>query len=305
MRLLVADATASDGSITALKSVARAGETCRLGKGLDRSGLIEEAMVVRAQSLAQDFARRARALGARRMVVGATAALRRASNGAEAADRIAESCGLPIRVLSGEEEARIVYRAVVLGLGSTASRSPCVVFDIGGGSTEVVSGFGADSGRWTSVPYGAVNLTERHLSTNPASDSDQASLLAEVRSTIMHQCADMPDRAPLLAGVGGTVTVLALLDQGLTHYDPGSIEGWTIERGRLHGLIDRLIQTSQEERRSWPAMGEGRADIVVAGALVVRVLAERFPSGGLVCSTQGLRYGLARIAAEEALAAGD
>ena len=114
----------------------------------------------------------------------------------------------------------------------------------------------------------------------------------------------MPERSPLFAGVGGTITVLGLLDRELSSYDPGLLEGWCIRRGRLEALIGRLLRSSRDERRGWPAMGEGRADIVVAGALVVGLLAEAFPSEGLFCSTQGLRYGLARLAAQEALDGG-
>jgi exopolyphosphatase/guanosine-5'-triphosphate,3'-diphosphate pyrophosphatase len=109
----------------------------------------------------------------------------------------------------------------------------------------------------------------------------------------------MPPAAPLLAGVGGTVTVLAFMDRKLEVYEPPLLQGWVIPRSRLDQLVTQLVSTNQDERRNWPAMGEGRADIVVAGALVVKILAERFPSGGLVCSVQGLRYGLARLAAEE------
>ena len=192
-----------------------------------------------------------------------------------------------------------MYRAVVLGLGSGARRSSCVVFDIGGGSTEVVSGVGDHPGRWVSLPFGAVSLTERHLAANPPSESEVEELKRAVRATIMHACAYMPSQSPLLAGVGGTVSLLAALDLGLTEYEPGLLEGLAIGRPRLESLIHRILSSTHEERRSWPVMGEGRADIVVAGALVVSLLAERFPSSALVCSTQGLRYGLVRLAADE------
>jgi exopolyphosphatase/guanosine-5'-triphosphate,3'-diphosphate pyrophosphatase len=109
----------------------------------------------------------------------------------------------------------------------------------------------------------------------------------------------MPSRTPLLAGVGGTITVLASLDRGLSTYEPGLIEGWVIRPDRLAALVDRLVGASHEQRLSLSVMGEGRADIVVAGTLVVSEMAARFPAPGLVCSTRGLRYGLARLAAEE------
>ena len=103
----------------------------------------------------------------------------------------------------------------------------------------------------------------------------------------------------MLAGVGGTVTVLASMDRDLKEYEPGLLEGWFIPRERLEPLLARIIGSTQAERRQHPIMGEGRADIIGAGALVVEALLERFDGGGLVCSTQGLRYGLAHLAAEE------
>jgi exopolyphosphatase/guanosine-5'-triphosphate,3'-diphosphate pyrophosphatase len=296
IRLLVADVL-GPGAITTL---ARAGEVCRLGRGLDRTGCIDLELAERAGTLALDFARRARALGASHLVIGATAAMRSASNGREVAEIVGRRAGIPVRILSGEEEARLVYQSVVLGLGGAARRSSCVVFDLGGGSTEVVSGVGEQPGRWASLPFGAVSLTERHLHTDPPLAHEVDALRREVRDVLMHQCASMPSRTPLLAGVGGTVSVLASLDRAIPSYDPVLLEGWTIRTGDLFSLVDRLVRSSQAERRSWAVVGEGRADIVVAGAVVVSLLVERFPSLGLVCSTQGLRYGLARLAAEEA-----
>ena len=192
-----------------------------------------------------------------------------------------------------------MYRSVIGGLGGRVRAQSCVVFDLGGGSTEVVSGVGDRPGRWTSLPFGAVSLTDRHLHTDPPSADEIAALNDEVRARVMHECAYMPERSPVLAGVGGTVTVLASLDRGLTTYDPNQLEGWQVSSDRLEARIAQIVAASQAERGSWPVMGEGRADIVVAGALVVRELARRFPGPGLLCSTQGLRYGLARMAADE------
>ena len=301
IRLLVVDVDERDGPGGALVIVARAGEVCRLARGLDRGGMIEEGLAQRVGVLASEFVRRANSLGARHIVIGATAAIRNARNGPEVAAVIERQSGLPVRVLSGDDEARLVYRAVVIGLGPGATRSACVAFDVGGGSTEVVSGVGASPGRWTSLPFGAVSLTERFLRTDPPAAGEIDELRTEVRTEIMHDCALMPERVHLLAGVGGTVTVLASLDRGLLSYEPALLEGWCIRTGRLSGLVDRLVQARHDERRVLPVVGEGRADIVAAGALIVAELVERFPSAGLVCSTQGLRYGLVRMAAKEVL----
>jgi len=302
IRLLVADVEGTPAALAPLQTVARAGEPCRLGRGLGQSGRISEEMADLAATLALEFARRARGLGARHIVLGATAALRSAENSAQVAQRIEDRCGLSLRILSGDQEARLVYRSVVLGLGARASRAACIVFDLGGGSTEIISGVGTEAGRWASLPMGAVNLTEAFLRNDPPLEDEIERLRHEVRATLEAHCSAMPRSTPLLAGVGGTVTLIGMLDRQLKTYDPGALEGWAVERHRLSAIVKRLSNLSHPERIGLPAMGEGRADIVIAGALAVDELAERFPSPSLVCSTQGLRYGLARLAAEEASA---
>jgi exopolyphosphatase / guanosine-5'-triphosphate,3'-diphosphate pyrophosphatase len=304
IRLLVADVDERGGPDGTLVTVARAGEVCRLARGLDRAGIIEDELAQRVGGLAAGFVRRARALGAKHIVIGATAAIRSARNGMEVAGIVERRSGLPVRILTGEDEAQLVYRSVVLGLGRSAARSACIVFDIGGGSTEVVSGVGAQTGRWASLPFGAVSLTERFLHSDPPDPGEILALEAEVRAGIMHHCALMPDKVPLLAGVGGTVTVLASMDRQLETYDPALLDGWPVRPERLSGLVERLTRSCHQDRRGFSTVGEGRADIVVAGALVVALLFERFPSSALVCSTQGLRYGLLRVAAGEFLARG-
>jgi exopolyphosphatase/guanosine-5'-triphosphate,3'-diphosphate pyrophosphatase len=298
IRLLVADVSSAGGP-DGLVTVARAGEPCRLARGLDRTGHVDTEMAERAAGLSAEFVRRARSLGAGYTLAGATAALRRASNGGDVAALISARTGIPVRILSGEEEARLVYQAVVSGLGAGARRSACIVFDLGGGSTEIVSGMGMEVGRWVSLPFGAVNLTERFIRSNPMNDSDMEALDAEVERHLMHECASMPATGPILAGVGGTVTVLASLDREIDSYDPAMIEGWTIRSDRLEQLTTRVARSTSEQREGWAVLGRGRSDIVVAGALVIRRLARRFRSSGLLCSTHGLRYGLARLAAAE------
>lgn len=298
IRLLVADV--SPDPAVDLVTVVRAGEHCRLGRGLHSTGLIENEAAERAAHLVLEFVRRATNLGARSLLIGATAALREALNGPEVGERIGQRCGVPVRILSGGEEARLVYEAVVVGLGSPARHSSCVVFDLGGGSTEVVSGVGAQPGRWQSLPFGAVSLTERFLTGNPASAGEVEALEAYVGDELAARCAEMPDSTPLLAGVGGTVTGLGVLDRGLTTYTPSLVEGWMVEMPRLEALVDRLRGSTEAERRRLSGLGTGRADILVAGALAVRRLARRFQARGMVCSTRGLRYGLARLAAATA-----
>jgi exopolyphosphatase/guanosine-5'-triphosphate,3'-diphosphate pyrophosphatase len=299
VRLLVADVRDAAPWGVGLETVSRAGEPCRLGRGLHESGRVDEDLVDRAGVLVGEFLRRARSLGARSIVAAATAALRRASNGAAAAERISEVAGVPVRILSEADEARLVYRSVILGSGESVRGSQSVVFDLGGGSTEIVSGVGERLGRWTSLAFGAVTLSERLVSSDPPTEDELRTARQWLREELMHGCALFPERTAVLAGVGGTVTVLAALDAGMSTYDPAHLEGMFVQRERALALVERVVRSSQAERRTMPVMGEGRADIVGAGALVVEALIHRFQAPGLVCSTQGLRYGLARLAAEE------
>jgi exopolyphosphatase/guanosine-5'-triphosphate,3'-diphosphate pyrophosphatase len=299
VRLLVAEFPDAEPWGANLDTVARAGEACRLGRGLHETGRVDDELVERAGHVVAEFQRRARSLGARHVLAAATAALRRASNGAAAAERITEVAGVPVRILSEADEARLVYRSVIMGLGQGVRGSQSVVFDLGGGSTEVVSGVGERLGRWTSLPFGAVTLTEQLVASDPPSEQQLAAARAWLRDELMRGCALFPDRTAVLAGVGGTITVLAALDAEMATYDPTLLEGWYMPRERVLQLVERIVRSSQAERRAMPIMGEGRADIVGTGALVVESLIERFRSPGLLCSTQGLRYGLARLAAEE------
>src|SRR5262245_41448171 len=299
VRLLVAEVRDGQPWGPGLETLARAGEPCRLGRGLHETGRVDDELVDRAGVLVGEFLRRARSLGARSVVAAATAALRRASNGAAAAERISEVAGVPVRILSEADEARLVYRSVILGSGESVRGSQSVVFDLGGGSTEIVSGVGERLGRWTSLAFGAVTLSERLVASDPPTPDELLTARQWLRDELMHGCALFPERTAVLAGVGGTITVLAALDAGMTTYDPAQLEGSFMPRERVLALVDQVVHASQAERRSMPVMGEGRADIVGTGALVVEGLLQRFQAPGLVCSTQGLRYGLARLAAEE------
>ena len=299
VRLLVAEVTGAAPWGPGMETLARAGEPCRLGRGLHETGRVDDELVDRAGVLVGEFLRRARSLGARRVVAAATAALRRASNGAAAAERISEVAGVPVRILSEADEARLVYRSVILGSGESVRGSQSVVFDLGGGSTEIVSGVGERLGRWTSLAFGAVTLSERLAASDPPTDDELLTARQWLKDELMHGCALFPERTAVLAGVGGTVTVLAALDAGMTTYDPNQLEGLFVPRERALAQVERIVRSSQAERRNMPIMGEGRADIVGSGALVVEGLLNRFQAPGLVCSTQGLRYGLARLAAEE------
>jgi len=297
VRLLLAR---SRGEGQPLQTLLRAGEACRLGRGLQSTGRIDEEMIERACEVVAHMVERARAEGAERIIVAATEALRVAANRDEVRDRIARAAGLPVRVLSGEEEARLIYGAVVESLGGGAARHACVVFDLGGGSTEIASGVGREVGRFASLPIGAVTLTERFLGKASPDSDGVAALERHVEEALVQSCRSYPTDPPVFAGVGGTVTVLASLFLDLPRYDPARIDGSAIPAAAVEALVERLTWMDPDSRRRIVVMGEGRADIITAGARAVLVMVKFFKARALTASSQGLRYALARLAADEA-----
>ncbi|MBK7368358.1 MAG: hypothetical protein IPJ04_10735 [Candidatus Eisenbacteria bacterium] len=255
IRLLVAELPEGDRWSSVLETVARAGEPCQLGQGLHETGMVAEDLVERAAHLTAEFVRRARSLGAQHVIAAATAALRSARNGEAVAARLGERSGLPVRILSGDDEARLMYRAVVLGLGQRARQSQCVVFDLGGGSTEVVSGVGHQPGRWNSLPFGAVSLTERWLPGDPPTEETIQRAQAHIAEVVMQGCALMPERTTLPGGCGRHGHGAGLDRARPVRLRPRGARRAVDRPARTREIIHQLVGLSHEQRRELPIMG--------------------------------------------------
>jgi exopolyphosphatase/guanosine-5'-triphosphate,3'-diphosphate pyrophosphatase len=303
VRLLVAER----GGRGDLRPLVRLGESCRLGEGLETTGRIGARAEERTKDTLGRFARRARELECADVLVAATNALRSAENGPEVTARLEATAGYPIRILSGEEEARLVYEAVLEGLRWDKASGEYLVVDIGGGSVEIVRGMGNAVERWVSLELGCVRLTERFLRSDPPAPSELAELRAFLRSTWVGHDLLLRPTPQAVAGVGGTVTALAALNLGLRRYDASRVEGHMLATGDIRRLTESLTGLTTAERQALATVGPGRADILPAGCVLLVSLAEAAGFASLTASTQGLRYALARAAlrrAEEAAAAG-
>jgi exopolyphosphatase/guanosine-5'-triphosphate,3'-diphosphate pyrophosphatase len=276
------------------------GEISRLGEGLDRTGLIDEAAVERTIECLERFVQEAEYSGASHIRVAGTSALRSASNGAEVASRFSARIGYPVEILSGEEEARLVFLAVSSATAGRNGRT--VVVDIGGGSTEIILGEGDEGRELISLPLGCVHLTERLIAHDPPLPAELQAVRDLVQGTyrtLLGSFDDGPvDRA---VGVGGTVTAFGALDLGLTKYDPSRIENHFIASDRILHIEKELCGTPLDRRRELPGVSRGRADIIPAGSVILAEFVARFPVGGLYVSTRGLRYGLVLSEARRAL----
>ena len=287
VRLLVADVDEKER----LKTAHRMGEISRLGKGLDRTGVIDEVAAARTLECLERFVHEAEYSGASHIRVTGTNAFRVARNGREIAGRFSQRIGYPVDILSGEEEARLVFVAVLSGLSDP--RGCSVVVDIGGGSTEIICGEGEDQTQVISLELGCVRLTERLVRTDPPVPEELDRIRSHVREVFAEKLGTFTGaRIDRAIGVGGTVTAFGALDLGLTKYDPSRIENHLLSRERISYIEKHLCSIPLSERRDLAGVSRGRADIIPAGAVILSEFVNRFPVSGVYVSTRGLRYGL-------------
>ena len=232
----------------------------KLGEDVDRRRRLLPLPIARVRNCLSDYRRRIEAQGAERTLAVGTSAIRDAENGEAFLGEVEWSYGFTTRLLSGDEEGSLTFR------GATSDRKPSertLVVDIGGGSTELVTGDGFQ----VSVDLGCVRLAERFLHGDPPSRRELDACAEHVRATL--PAAPSLDGA---IGVAGTVTTLAALDLGLDEYDSERVQGHRIAAPAASGLLDGLAGLPLEERRRVPALEPERAPVIVAGALILREL---------------------------------
>lgn len=273
-----------------LVPVAERAEITRLGRGVDRTGVLEAGAVRDTVSALAAFAREARSLGAVDIACVATSAARDARNGAEFFASLRSASGLSPEVISGEEEARLVYLTAWRDFGEGGRE--LAVLDVGGGSTEFIVGAGPALRGRTSLQVGAVRLTERHVRANPI-PPDELATLREAAGRALEPLASLrPPAGARLVGVAGTVTTLSAVAQGIPRHDPQRVHGAKLALDQVSGLIDRMAKLTIEERAALPGMEPKRADVIVAGAVVVAEAMRRSGLDPLTVSDRGVRWGL-------------
>ncbi len=261
----------------------------RLGKGVDESGSISSAALDRLIAVLLEYRTMIADHGVESILVTGTSALRDAANREYVLSRVHAATGFTITVLSGEDEALMSYRGAVSGL---AEGGGAVVLDIGGGSTEIISGEQEDVLFHTSRDVGAVRLTERFFRHDPPLPEEIQAAASAAHSAF----ADIPpfDAARCrLVGVSGTATTLALLDQGVVTLDRNAITNYRLSGEAVDRLLTLLSSRRTQEILGLSAAMPGRADVITAGTLILHVFLERFGFTELIVSERGLRYGAA------------
>jgi exopolyphosphatase/guanosine-5'-triphosphate,3'-diphosphate pyrophosphatase len=289
IRLLVADLR--DGTLT---DVVRRMEIVRLGQGVDRTGRLAPEAIERTRVVLADYAAQLRDLGAERVRMVATSATRDAANAGDFRAMVVDTLGVAPEVVSGDEEARLSFTGAVRGLPAELA-TPYLVVDIGGGSTEFVTGHGEDTvDRAISVDIGCVRMTERHLHADPPTPEQIAAAEADITAAVDRALDAVGGRdARTLVGLAGSVTTVAAIALGLTEYDAERIHHARIGSAEVAKVTADLLGATREQRLASPVMHPGRADVIGAGALVLQVIMQRSGVDAVVASEHDILDGIA------------
>ncbi|WP_329111105.1 Ppx/GppA family phosphatase [Micromonospora sp. NBC_01699] len=306
IRLLVADLPdPAAGPTASLTDVSRRMEIVRLGQGVDRTGRLAPEAIERTRLALAGYAAELTDLGVTRVRMCATSASRDASNADEFRAMVRDTLGVPPEVVTGDEEARLSFTGAVRGLPADA-RSPILVVDIGGGSTEFVVGergpAGGNGGLATgesvraaiSVDIGCVRMTERHLHDDPPTQAQVAAAEADIAAAVDRALEAVPGReAGTLIGLAGSVTTVVAISLGLDSYQPERIHHARVSYDEVARVTGDLLCRSSAQRMEYPVMHPGRADVIGAGALVLRVIMERAGMPSVVTSEHDILDGIA------------
>ena len=276
----------------------------RLGEGLAASGKLSDAAMERTMAALQVGAEKLKRRNVHLARSVATEACRRASNGPAFIERVRQETGIALDIISAQEEARLAVLGCHILLENGVG--PAVIFDIGGGSTELVliepGGPVPRILDWLSVPWGVVSLSDT-VSGPDDSEAARSARYAEMRRTVVNSFAPFAERIAetaraaetvRLLGTRGTVTTLASLHLELPQYDRRAVDGLVVPAASMREISTRLSVMSGVERRKLPCIGDDRANLVVAGCAILESILDIWPADRLGVADRGIREGILR-----------
>ena len=260
----------------------------RLGEGMQATGKISDEAMARNVDAISDMIKTVREQGVKEIAAVGTMCLRTAANASEFVQRVQEKCGITIEVIPGKEEARLAYVAVKSGIG--LERGNLVIFDTGGGSTEFIFGKDERIEKRFSLNVGAVRFTEHVLLSDPVTETELEQAVAAIEKDFEELRFD--GSVDALVGMGGTVTNLSAVKHQLTAYDPDVIQGSVLDLTEIERQIALYASKTIAERREVVGLQPKRADVILAGALIVRAIMKKAGVQSFTVSDRGLRHGL-------------
>ena len=274
-----------------LRPVLERATITRLGQGVDHNRRLSPEATERTLNCLTDYAQTLREHDVKHLDAVGTSAMRDATGGQDFVARAKEILGVAPRVIDGHEEARLTFAGALSGLRVTGS---VMVFDIGGGSTEIVIGEARGHDRKmvaaVSLNIGSVRLFERYVRSDPPSAAE----MSEVEQDIARALQGAPRLPPgaTLVGVAGTVTQLAALELKLPRYDATRVHGSELSRSSVDRLARDLAASTLAQRRQLPGMEPSRADVLVVGSAIAQAVLHWSGATKLVVSDRGVRWGL-------------
>ncbi|HEY2426747.1 MAG TPA: Ppx/GppA phosphatase family protein [Pseudolabrys sp.] len=274
----------------------------RLGEGVSSSGHLSETAISRAMAALAICRNKMKNKGVTRAHLIATEACRAAQNGVAFLTRVADELGLALEVIDRETEARLAATGCTPLIDPQADGA--ILFDIGGGSSELVRLARSQKGRggpplpqirgWISVPHGVVTLAERHGGITVTRESYEA-MVSEVAALIAPFVREHGAEATTgihMLGTSGTVTTIAGVHLNLRRYDRNRVDGCWMSAPQINAVIERLLAMSYEDRVASPCIGAERADLVLAGCAILEAIRRAFPCPRLRVADRGLREGM-------------
>jgi exopolyphosphatase/guanosine-5'-triphosphate,3'-diphosphate pyrophosphatase len=259
----------------------------RLGKNLTQAGIISKKALLSAIEAIREFHSKAIELGAEEIILYGTEVFRSASNGEECANKIGQAVGEKMRILTPEEEARYAFIGAVSGLSISSN---ALVVDLGGGSMEMILGKERLE-NWTSLPIGAVSITERFSATPPLETTTTNRLLENISSEI-NPPFEIDSTNTNLVGVGGTITTLGAINLALREYSHEKVHGSKLKITHLREIFFELSKKTTPEIADMIPFSPARADIIFAGNAVFIALMEKFGFSEITISDHGSRWGI-------------
>jgi len=286
IRSLIVEA-APDG---ALRTLDDEREVARLAAGLNRQGRLSRGAIGRAVTALQRMAEIARGRGVEGMSVVATSAIRNAANRRQFVDRVRAETGLRVRVISEQEEAELAFESAArsFDLGD----HPCAVVDVGGGSTEVILALGSHIQQVHSLHLGAVVLTEGCPASDPMRRREFKAMRRRVRRAIDEAGIEAEPPPQFLIASGGTAATVAQMAMARQGLAGRPVQGFEMTQAELLHLREALLRRSLAERRGMPGLSPDRADIIIAGVIILYELMARLKVNALRVSAHGIRHAL-------------
>lgn len=264
----------------------------RLGQDVDRTGQLHPSAIARTLDCLRSYKEHLDRLRVVHAKAVGTSALRDAKGGPHFVESARDVLGFSPEIISGDREAELTFLGALHGL-SIEGKS--FVFDIGGGSTELILGYKSQDGvsieRGISLNMGSVRLTERCALSDPPTSSQLAAVRSEIRALLNSSGISVPSGIQTV-GAAGTVTTLAAIFEKMSSYDPALIHGYSLKTSTVSELVGLLSTMTVEERRQLPGLTPGRADVIVAGAILCEEIAHFAGATELIVSDRGVRFGL-------------